>query len=183
MITQKDKEMTRFGIPRTHICPWVGKVTMAVSLFVFVWGCGGVPDASKPGDVWEPALKEIALAYSDDAVSRGIPLGHLGQVYSMRFDTAMVQANASEEDTIGVCIITEIVEGPGRYYRGEIYIEEGRTGNDLQRLMYHELTHCVYDQDHWGEPGDIMYPTIDDDTFTWDEARDRHFAELARRLK
>lgn len=182
MIVQKDKNLTRFGMPRTWICPWVGKVTMAAWLFTLVWGCRIEPPLHHDGDGWDENLRTIALDYAADAAEHDIPPGRLGQIYIIREDTAKVAEAATPEEpfVVGICVIAKGLHG--RWFRGEIYVNEGLEEEMLRRVMYHELTHCVYEQEHWGEQGDIQYPTVDTVTFTWEEATERHWAELRSRL-
>ena len=168
-----------------------------VALVLATVGCGGGVHQPYPGQNerargWDEDLGRIALDFVADAEERGLPLGRLGGVTVIRSDTEVIEANQEEmlddEDRtlMGLCLRWWTGKDK-RHYRAEIYIREGVVGGEvgnhaLERLMYHELTHCVYEQEHFGDPGDIMFPSMGTTVFGWDEARDRHFSMLGSML-
>ena len=151
-------------------------------LALILAGCG--TDLRQPGDGWDERAKPIIREFTDDIKVYEIPLGKLGRILNIRQNSAKLAEYASEnpeEHLLGVCLIS--TGSPGRLWRGEILILEDLDDETFRRVMYHELTHCVYELDHWGEEGDIQYPTVWIDVFSWEDAKGRHFRELKRRLE
>lgn len=159
----------------------------ALLLFGLLLSCGGETKIEYEGSHdggWHPVLREIALDFAADAAERELPIPSLGQVKTLQVDDARVaEAQASREQGVkllGVCLAW----GRGRNYRGEVYIISGLEEDQdlLRRLVYHELTHCAYGLDHFGEDGDIMFPSLTTAIFGWEEARERLFAGIKERL-
>lgn len=152
--------------------------TILLTFLLLASGCGPQEFAEAGPDGWDDDLRTIALDFAADAAEFGLPLGKLGRIHVIKTDPERVAA-ANNEDTLGYCRTWS--GRHGRVFRGEIYVVELEDQDKLRRLMYHELTHCVYDQGHWGSEYDIQYPTLSTE-IPWEEARERHFTQLKLRL-
>lgn len=150
-------------------------------LLVFLLiGCGRYPDLNWVGDRWDAHLTPFVYDFIEDIEEYGVPAGKLGSLRVLKESTTAVRARQDDdEDLLGVCITFKYDE---RHIRTEIYVIENLSEDDLRHTLYHELTHCAYSIDHWGEKGDIQYHTINTEIFSWQERKDRHFNELLKRI-
>lgn len=142
-------------------------------ILTFVLGCGS-PSLKEKGDGWESDLRDIAIQFVTDATEYGVGAGRLGRIAVMKRDDSKLDLD-TEEPLAGICIVKSIEHT--RRWRGEIYIRENLRGYTLWMVMYHELTHCMYKLDHWGEYGEIQHPIVGR-VYSWEDAKEKHFTRL-----
>lgn len=145
---------------------------MRLFLLLLLVGCGS---EEIPYNI-EPDLHDILIDFSKDAQSYGFGGGMLGRITIIeRNDRALEDIDPT---LAGVCEVYEDVSGSNRRMYLKITIRSEFYGERLKKLMYHELTHCAYSVDHWGESFDIQYPSVERSDVEWPDLVDRHFTTL-----
>lgn len=123
---------------------------MYILLSVMCLGCGQDQYVNQRSDeplqvepYIDPTVKDLVAQWDKDMSEAGIPHKKLMYMQS-------IAVTPIDPSKLGICI----------YGARSIEIQPGLSPQVLKAVVYHELGHCVLNQAHWGDYGDIMYPAL-----------------------
>lgn len=147
--------------------------------FLLLVSCGQDDyDRAPDGEGWDDDLRAYTEQFVSDAEKYGITPGLTGHVITMRKNSDVLKKLSKDfgYPLAGICLVYK--SESDRKMKSYIYILEGKSGSFTRFALYHELTHCAYELDHFGEPGDIAYDQVVKTDRTWDELKQKHFTDM-----
>jgi hypothetical protein len=132
----------------------------------------------------DPELKPVLDQYMADAAHFGLGRGYIHDMRKLIF--ADFPENGPEHDNkVGVCTYYTETEVKHPRHWWNVTIKTGLTGCYRDFVVYHELTHCVYQIAHSDDPESVMYPymsvSAESCADLWQEKMNNLFVSIKRR--